>query len=483
MSTNWLPSEPRGEQQPQVLSRPPFSTEEWGDHAVELAASVGLHLDPWQQLSLRVILAEREDRRWAAFETGELVARQNGKGGIIEALGLTGLFVLNERLILYSAHEFKTAQEHFLRMMELIENAPSLRRKCKPPRTSHGEEQFETLSGNRLRFVARSRKSQRGFTGDRLLIDEAQELSLSAIGAALPTLRTRDNPQVNYFGTVPEHANDSEHWEQLRDRGHAGDDPSLAWLEWAAKSDDLDDRENWRAANPALGIRVREEAIERERAALSEDGFAREILSIWNRSGTSAVIDPNLWHDLEDLKSEPGRQVSFAVDMPPNRSHASIVAAGEREDGLWHVELVPSAIVDGEPKYLDGTGWVTGRLVELVEKWDGDVAVDPSSPAGSLIPELQEAGIEPVLVSGREMAQACGAFYDAVTDRRVRHLGQPKLNVSVDAGRKKPYSDAWVWHRKDTSSDISPLVAATLAYHVARKPSKRRKKTGRAAFV
>jgi hypothetical protein len=476
LSTIWMPGEPRGEQQPPVLSRPPFVSSA-GPEAVELARSAGLVLDPWQQFSLDVILAERSgDWKWAAFETGCLVARQNGKGAIIEALGLASLFLLDERLTLYGAHQFKTAQEHFLRMMSLIENTPALRKLCKKPRTSHGEEGFERLNGARFRFVARSRQSARGFTGDRLIVDEAQELSRSAMGAVLPTLVSRPNPQVNYFGTPPEESNDSEHWESVRDRGRTGDDATLAWLEWSSQvPDDLDSEVGVAQANPALGIRLTREAVQRERVSLDDEQFARERLTLWGSRSSKSVIDPDVWHGLEDLRSSASGQLTFGVDMPPNRAGTSIAVAGARTDGRTHVEIV---------EHRKGTGWVAGRLVELVEKHGGQVALDPSSPAGSLIPELQEAGIEPALISGREFAQACGAFYDAAMERRsVRHLGQPKLNVAVDAGRKRPLGDAWAWHRKDATSDISPLVAVTLALHVAGKPSKRRKKTGKAAFV
>jgi hypothetical protein len=100
-----------------------------------------------------------------------------------------------------------------------------------------------------------------------------------------------------------------------------------------------------------------------------------------------------------------------------------------------------------------------------------------------LITGLQEAGVEPMLVGGRELAQACGMFYDAATQDLLRHLDQAELNVAVDGARRRNLGDAWAWHRRDTSVDISPLVAVTLALHAVGKPSKRRKRTGKAAFI
>src|SRR5690606_12432962 len=83
----------------------------------------------------------------------------------------------------------------------------------------------------------------------------------------------------------------------------------------------------------------------------------------------------------------------------------------------------------------------------------------------------------------REMAQACGEFYDAVVEGQLRHLGQPELNAAIGGARKRNLADAWAWHRRDAAVNISPLVAATLALHGVDRRPKRRRKTGRATFL
>jgi hypothetical protein len=123
-------------------------------------------LDDWQRHILSVALGERSDGKWAAFEVGLIVGRQNGKGAVLEARELAGLFLFGEQLILHSAHEFKTAQEAFRRVLALVQNTPDLERLVSRVRTSHGEEGIELRSGARLRFVARSTGSGRGFSGD-----------------------------------------------------------------------------------------------------------------------------------------------------------------------------------------------------------------------------------------------------------------------------------------------------------------------------
>ena len=61
------------------------------------------------------------------------------------------------------------------------------------------------------------------------------------------------------------------------------------------------------------------------------------------------------------------------------------------------------------------------------------------------------------------------AHYDAVDGGFVHHLGQQELTDAALTARRRPLGDAWAWSRKSSSdSDISPLVAVTLAHWASR---------------
>jgi hypothetical protein len=149
-----------------------------------------------------------------------IVSRQNGKGSIIEAAELGWLFLLKERLVLHTAHEVKTSAEAFLRIKDLIENCPTLTKRCKKPRLVNGEQTIETLSGQRLRFMARSKGAGRGFTGHKIILDEAYALEDKHMAALFPTLTAVPDPQVWYTSSAP-HADDAV-LSALMDRGAAG---------------------------------------------------------------------------------------------------------------------------------------------------------------------------------------------------------------------------------------------------------------------
>jgi len=441
---------------------------------VELCALAGLHLDPWQQLVLRDSLGEQPNGEWSAFEVGLVVPRQNGKGSILEAREIVGLFLLDEELILHSAHEFKTAQEAFRRVHRLIDNTPALKKRVARVRTSHGEEGIELKDGRRLRFVARSTGSGRGFSADLVILDEAYNLPGEAMAALLPTLSARPNPQVWYTSSAG--MEESSWLRKIRRRGMSGESKRLAYFEWSAQTEAknyeaaLTDREEWARANPALGIRIREDFIEAELDAMDGMEFARERLGIWYDEEADVVIRAKDWKAVADEDSEIAEdsELVFGVDVSLNRTHGAISVCGRREDGLLHTELI---------EYREGTYWMVPRILELIEEYSPRaVMIDPGGPAGGLLSGLAEAGVEShhgrnnddgVLfqLTTRECGQACGAFYDLVVNDEMRHTDQGPVNTAVSGAKQRPMSDAWVWHRKESRFDVAPLVASTLAAH------------------
>jgi phage terminase large subunit-like protein len=293
-----LPRPLRGSQRPRLESLPPADDWSEGDDAVELARQATLVLDEWQRYVLRNALAKRSEK-WAAFEVGLIVARQNGKGSVIEALELAALFLFDDvDLILHSAHKFDTAADAFRRVLSLIEANPDFSREVAKVIRSHGSESIELNNGKRLRFIARSAGAGRGFAADLVILDEAFNISDDAMASMLPTLSTRPDPQVWYTSTAG--GQDSVQLGRVRDRGLTGSDQSLAFFEWSVDADAYDpsDRRCWAQANPGLGIRITPEYIELERAALTPEAFAQERLSVGDYpvdGGAWDVVRKDAW--------------------------------------------------------------------------------------------------------------------------------------------------------------------------------------------
>jgi len=453
-----------------------------GPEVGELNVQIGFAPDPEQQLLLDDTFAMDDRGLSAAFEVAAIAPRQNLKTGWLKQATIGWLFLTDQRLIVWSAHKFDTAQEAFRDMEELISGSDMLRRRVRRIYRGNGDEAIELRTGQRLVFKARTADGGRGLTGNRVILDEAYALQASHMGALLPTLSAVHDPQVVYGSSAGQVR--SAVLRGIRDRGRIGD-PRLAYGEWCSEAPcaaidcdhsltttgcALDDVANWYAANTTLGKRMTVEYVASERRALASapEEFGRERLGRWDEPTGDAVIPADLWAACLDLDSQITGPASFALDVSPSRSWSAIAVAGTRADGLLHIEVTSK---DGLVDHRPGTDWAVQRLVDLSARWPGmKLTVARGSAAESLVPALIAAGVEVEILNGNDVAAACGLLYDLATTAGLRQIGQTEL-ISALAGARKNVDDgegAWRWGRKKSSADITPLYAATLALWAAR---------------
>lgn len=431
-------------------------------------------LDPGQRLDVEVMLATRPDGLWAADVTGHEKPRQNGKGDSVEVVELWGLTQRSER-ILHTIHDaVLLATETQSRMITLLEGHPDLRRLVARAWKGTGQQMIELRNGGIVWYRTRTGGGARGVDEvDRVVVDEAQHAELEHLAAVTPTQAVSANPQLNALGTGGLEGKSGWWWSLRKQTKH--DTPGrFGYVGFSAQLWDIDeagrvtlgdvnpfDKAAWWDTNEALHSgRISEEYLDRQLRLLGPTAFAQEHLCVWapppDEFGASVIALAD-WAACLDATSGPVGPVDFALDVNPERTWASFVVAGRSGHGGTHIELVDRRA---------GTNWLVGRAVELQAVWGGRLGVATGSPAASLLPELVACGVEVVEVATAAHAQACGAFFDSVADGSVRHLGQPDLDVAVRVAERKFYGDAWLWARRATSTDISPLVAATLAKFV-----------------
>ena len=467
----------------------------YGDEAVDLAEVAGLSLDEEQKLAVDAMLSHRADGRWAALESVIIESRQNGKTmRVMLPVALFDLFLMPPDRIVWTAHLFKTARDAFDEFVRCIDTAPELSRRVKKIRFANGEEGIELHNGAVLDFLARSlRRTGRGLGGKRVFMDEALFLAGSTIGALMPVLSARPDPQITYGSSACLAI--SEHLHQLKVRGRAGGDPSLTYVEWCAPGgwEDppcslgktcphipgtqgcaLDNEEFWALANHALGKRITYEYVRAERRTMPPREFGRERMG-WHESVLEGgrPIDEATWLGYADEESEPVDPVALAFEVNNDRSGSAIAVVGRRDDRLFHAEIIKAA---------PGVSWVVPDLVKLIKRWGPCVVVlDDKSEAASLLPDLKEAGFtvrdrdpskpardDQIIVTtwASDLARACGQFYDAVMETgTIRHLDQAELNDSINGAAWRLLGDARAWSRKEATTNPAPLLAATLALH------------------
>lgn len=448
---------------PGFLHVPPYRTSAGGEVA-DLAESAGLTLDGWQRWVLEESLTERDDGKWTCFEIGLCCPRQNGKSAVLEAVMLGSLF-LDGGETLYSAHEFKTTQKIHKRVASMVLGTPELKALVKRHVTSTNEMSLELFDGSLLQFVARSGVSGRGFSADRLIFDEAMILSSDSMTSMVPTMTARPNGQIWYAGSAG--FAESEHWRSIRDRGRTGIAAGrLAWFEWGGDPvENIRDREVWAERNPGYPDRLSDEAVEAELETLETReetlaGWVRERLGVWDDpEAASRVFTPDLWASCVHDRVKP-ETMTFAVDVSPLQDWAAIAAAWV-VDGTTHVEVTGTERL---ADHREGTTWVVPRLGALALKHGAHVAVAHGSQAAALIPDLERAGVTVDVIKSTDVTSACGAFYNLATDGRLAHHSQEPLDRAVANAQRKDVGDgAWIWGRRKSPVDITPLYAATLA--------------------
>lgn len=459
-----------GVQTPQILVRPADVVSlDASREAIDLADSYGIcrgyPLDGSQRLTLEIGLGERADGSWAAATMADFEPRQNGKNDSAAARELAGLILFDEKLIIHTAHEAKTAKQSFERMVAVFEAWDDLRAKVRNIRYANGEQGVYMLNGAQLLYATRTAGAGRGFAeADLVVYDEAQHLQAEHLAASAPTMLANTNSQAWYMGSGGmSHSHAAWRMRKRALKGvpgrygyveHTAEDVSFVNGKLVSVRPDVFDREAWAMANAAYGYRITDEKLFDLLEQLGPEMFGRECLNLWDAEAgeEDRVFSAETWQAVQDPSAQPAGRIFVAVDQSWDRQHAAIAVAGGGVVAL--VEPRPTA------------DSLAAKVIAAAQGFQAPVAFDPTGPASWLKPHLEGAGVELIEVAGQKMGQACGVLFAAVSDGQIRVRHHVDLDAAVAGARKQDRSDAWVWSRKD-GTDISPLVAVTLAWWAA----------------
>jgi hypothetical protein len=428
---------------------------------VARGAELGISFDWWQDTLGQAVLGKRPDGKYAATVGGVVLSipRQVGKTWFVLAV-LVILCTLNPGLrVLWTAHHNRTTTNSFRTLQSIVR-----RKKFLPHidanrdiRVANGEQEVRFRNGSIIMFGAREQGFGRGFDEiDIEVFDEAQiltEKALEDMVAATNQARHPAGALLFYMGTPPRPNDPGEAFTLKRARAIAGKTKDMVYLECSAKPGaDLDDREQWAEANFSFPDRTPVESMLRLRENLgNDDSWRREGLGIWDEfKATERILPAPDWELCLNADAERGADFVYAVAVGEDSRAATIAAS----DGTV-VRVI---------EWDRGSKWLPAKLAEVLGEQKAPVWLFDKGPTGSLLVDLAEAGVEWESVKPGEYAQACGAFHYAVTEAHsVAHSGQATLDIAVGQAKRKNQSDAWVWDRRKSSVDISPLEAVTIA--------------------
>jgi len=428
---------------------------------------LGLGFDWWQSQLGTVCLGYGSSGKYMATVggVGLSIPRQVGKTYFVLAM-LVILCVLFPGLqVVWTAHHLRTSTKTFTTLRGICR-----RKKIHPlvrsMRAANGEQQVEFTNGSMIMFGARSQGFGRGFDEiDVEVFDEAQILDTKALEdmvAATNQARNKHGALLFFMGTPPRAGDPSEAFEARRTKAIEGTAKNSVWLEIGADpKSDPDDEAQYPLMNPSFPSRTPLESMQRLRENLTDDdSWNREGRGIWDALGTSRVIDEVTWSQQGDPASMPVDRLTLSIEVPPGRATAAVGFSGRRADGRWHVAL------EEERKGVD---WAIPYVVALAKLNNlHAVVVDELS---GLVEERRgrhylldtDILVTTAAAEGRHMAVAWAKFYDGIHDCSVFHTDQPQVNVALSVATKRPLAGGFAWNRKDAMSNISPLVAETLA--------------------
>lgn len=451
------------------MSTPRFSTpltptrRNFADEGIKLAQLLGVELMPWQVDAIALLTEMDEHGAFVYRDATVLVGRQVGKTTVALILFLIRCFATPGTRCVLGEQTLKDARSMLLETwLPLLEASPLV--DTYTVRAANGSEAilFKNKSSIHL-LTTTSTKAGHGQTIDFAILDEAfSQPDARVEQAVLPAMATRSSglgPQYLVISNAGTLDGRSPYLWDRTERGRQlvadGITTGSAFIEWSADDNaDSSDPATWAAACPALGYTISEDAIRAEFNSMDRPEFERARLCRWTVQHDEPIISIERWTtELQDDMSTIESGLVLALDVAPNRDHASIAAAGRNQHGQWHVEVVESK---------SGTDWVNQRMQELSEQ-HRPLAIVVDALSASLVPELSTS-LNLTQLASAEHAAAFSFFIEQVAGGNVRHPRDDDLVSALAAATTRPLGDGGMaWSRRGSSVTIDGLVAVTLA--------------------
>lgn len=490
---------------PRIFTPPlrPLSKETSNGYAVIAFAEVILkvHLYPWQCWLLIHALELNEDGSYRFRRVIVLVARQNGKTTVMGVLIAWWLFVDStthpDRVppvkfaVVGAAQTLDNAKGPYEQVKawcnpqpasdEEAELAvPMLQKQVQRINRTNGEEGIQTYS--KAQYIVRAALNIRSKSAARAVFDELREQhnddgwnAVSQITKAVWSSQLWGISNAgDYRSKVLKRQVDKGRklaeafvaWQAMHESmdGFADHhDLTYGYFEWsAADGCEPTDPDAIRQANPSVGYGAMTVAsIASDIDSMTEAAYRTEVLCQWVTADIVPYIDPKRWAALTDEHSTipaDGRIV-LSVDTSADRAMTYIAAAGIREDGLPHVELIARRA---------GMLWVMTYLKRVRAKWPdiSEIAIQSKGcSAVDFVDPLIEAGWSVHQIEGFKLGSCAGRLRDRVRDRKLRHLNQPAIDQQVAVAVTKRLGELEVFDRVHSALHISGLVAIAQALY------------------
>lgn len=436
----------------------------YGPQVAKVSAALGHPFMPHQQEIADVSGELLPDGSFRYPTIVVTMPRQSGKTTTLEAVNAHRCMTLRDFRVWYTAQTGLAAVDVWNEWARDYEVTMGSRWRFR--RSAGQNTALWAATGSFIRVFPPTPESLHSKFTDKVDLDEVFKLSLEGgrllTQAVIPTQATRKRRQLWIVSTAGNE--DSAWFRGWVERGRAAvDDPDsrIAYFEYGAPDDaPWDDPAAWEEFLPAYGRTIDAQGMRDALEQLnSESEFRRAYLNQWPSAELSwKAAWPKL---VTDAPIPEKARVWLAADAGPELRSASITAAAVDTEGIVHLE-----VIDDRP----GIEWLRDRLRDLAKKHRARLSIARGGPIGYLAEDLKNAGIHVDALS-REQAVAAGQRFRAlVAAGLVAHRDDPRLNDAVEAAIGRDVGDRSAWRRRDTLTDIAPLVAASMAAAAAAQP-------------
>ncbi len=392
-------------------------------------------LQAWQRQLLEDMFVVDPATGLRRYRTAYIgVPRKNGKSTLGAALALYGLLMDGEpgAEVLSVAGDRSQASLVFHEARAMVEADPFLSERIRTFR--YHLEVPETHSVYRV--LSSDSKRQQGLNPSFVVFDEVHVQPNTDLWTAMTLgAGTRRQPMVMGITTAG-FDRETLAWK-LYEHGRniqAGivQDPSFFFRWWEPRDPNcaLDDRQAWAEANPALGLTLKESALEDDLRE-PESSFRRYHLNQWT-STYAAWLPHGAWQAIEDkarafdpappfvafLDGSWANDSTGIVGCTLDRPHLSVLGHWMPDTDLGHVDM--AAIEKRTREVLampgcKGLAFDPARFQDFFARLEAEGHRVIEWPTNSLA----------------RMVPACQEFYTAVMERTVTHDGDPRLAAHI----------------------------------------------------
>lgn len=462
-------------------------------------AGTPIVLRPWQRSTLLDLLEERNGRR--LYRTGLIgLPRKNGKSILGAGLALYGLLADNEpgAEVYACAGDRQQARIVFGEAKRIVQASPALSRHVRVTR-----DVLEVpATGSVFRVLSADAKLQQGLTPHLVVFDEVHVQPDDALWNAMVLgMGTRKRPLM--VGITTAGFGDDTLLRRLYDYGkrvQSGEvnDPTFyfRWYEPSGGQEvDWRDQAIWHEANPALGDFLNLDALDHDSRTTPEHEFRRYHLNQWT-SVASAWLPFGAWDACADETAtlDPALPLRVGIDMAYSNDAAAIVGAQVQGEttvvellGLWenpypidhhehahwkiNVFEVEERLRDIRKRFPVNAALIDGRHMPGPE-----FSFDPAWFSRSA-PVLEGDGLTMVEMpqTDARMVPAAQTLYQLVTEKRLRHNGDPAFARHVGNAIADRRPRGWRLSKANPRRKIDAVIACAIAVMRAQEPAPQKK--------